>query len=62
VIKNVNFKIKFKDKIKSDEYKMLIEMVYGKFTKKIHFNEIRNVVKKIIWDLAMDGINKSDPM
>jgi hypothetical protein len=62
VIREVNSKIKHKNKIMDNENKMLIDMMYGKFTGEVGFNKVRKIIKKIIWDLAMNIVNKGDPM
>jgi hypothetical protein len=54
----VTSKIKDKGKISDLEFSILTSMVLNKFDKPLKFNEVRNVVKKIIWKLAMEDLGQ----
>jgi hypothetical protein len=56
VIARINSKIK--GEIADSEYKMLVDMVYNRFEKRLNFGEVRNVIKKIIWKLAVEEVEK----
>jgi CRISPR/Cas system-associated protein Cas7 (RAMP superfamily) len=62
VISKINSKIKAGCKISYAEFKLLTGMMFGnKFDKPLKFNSVRNVIKKIIWKLALEELEKKRP-
>jgi hypothetical protein len=57
-IKRVESKIKDRRKISDPEYMMLTNMVLNKFDKPLKFNEVRNMIKNIIWKLAIEELEQ----